>query len=139
VATYNVHACIGLDGWFAPDRTAEVIRSLNADIVLLQEVGDHVGRAPTVNQAHALGEACGMDYAVGYTLPTGPWGYGNVVLTRGTIRQVGRFDLTVAGREPRGCLRVEIGLDGTAVTVIAVLPSPGRSSSAATSTTGRPG
>src|SRR5262249_28229014 len=102
VATYNVHGCVGGDGRFLLDRTAAVIRATSAHVVLLQEVGDHVGRAPTVNQAHALAAACDMDYTVGYTLPIGPWGYGNVVLVRGSIVEVTRLDLSVPGREPRG-------------------------------------
>lgn len=120
VVSYNVHACVGMDRRFALDRTAAVIRSLDADVVLLQEVGDHVGRATTVDQARALAEACGMDYAVGYTMPTGPWGYGNVVMTRGAIGTVTRFDLSVAGQEPRGGLRVEVKACGTELTVFAV-------------------
>ena len=120
VATYNVHGCVGRDRRFALERTAAVIRATRADVVLLQEVGDHVGRAPTVNQAHALAAACGMDYVVGYTLPIGPWGYGNVVMTRGTVTDVTRIDLSVQGREPRGCLRVAVAVDGVRLTVVAV-------------------
>ena len=37
VATYNVHACVGADGRHDPDRVANVIGELNADIVALQE------------------------------------------------------------------------------------------------------
>src|SRR5262249_19449591 len=120
VATYNVHGCVGADGRFAVERIAQVIRAACCDVVLLQEVGDHVGRAPTVNQAHALAAACEMDYVVGYTLPVGPWGYGNVVMTRGSVDGVTRIDLSVPGREPRGCLRVEISVAGLRLTVVAV-------------------
>ncbi len=120
VVSYNVHGCIGTDRRFALERTAAVLGSLEPDVVLLQEVGDHVGRVTTVDQARALAEACGMDYAVGYTMPTGPWGYGNVIMTRGTIRAVSRFDLSVAGREPRGSLRVEVARNGATVTVLTV-------------------
>lgn len=112
IATYNVHGCVGADQWFDLDRVAAVVREVGADATLLQEVGDHVGRAPTVNQAHALAEATGTDYVVGYTMPTGPWGYGNVVLARGSIVGAARFDLSVPGREQRGCLRASIELDG---------------------------
>lgn len=121
VATYNIHGCIGADGRFDVGRIAAVLGEVAADVVLLQEVGDHVGRAPTINQAHALAVGLGMDYALGYTMPTGPWGYGNVVLTRGRLVSSSRFDLSVAGREPRGCLRVEIELDdGATVTALAL-------------------
>jgi endonuclease/exonuclease/phosphatase family metal-dependent hydrolase len=120
VVTYNVHGCVGADGRFVLARIARVIRDAGCDVVLLQEVGDHVGRAPTVNQAHALAAACEMDYVVGYTLPIGPWGYGNVVMTRGTVAGVTRIDLSVPGREPRGCLRVEIAVGSLRLTVVAV-------------------
>jgi endonuclease/exonuclease/phosphatase family metal-dependent hydrolase len=32
VATYNVHACVGVDGRHDPDRVATVIEKLDADI-----------------------------------------------------------------------------------------------------------
>ena len=38
VATYNIHRCRGLDGRTNPGRVAEVIRSIEADVVALQEV-----------------------------------------------------------------------------------------------------
>ncbi len=120
VATYNIHGGIGTDGRFDLARTAAVITSLHADVVMLQEVGDHVRRQPTVNQAHELAESCAMSYAVGYTMPTGPWGYGNVILTRGEIVTVTRFDLSVARKEPRGCLRVDLRLGELSVTAIAL-------------------
>ncbi len=37
VATYNVHACVGTDGRYDPDRVAAVIAELDADIVAVQE------------------------------------------------------------------------------------------------------
>jgi endonuclease/exonuclease/phosphatase family metal-dependent hydrolase len=43
IATYNVHRCRGLDGRTRPDRIAAVLRSINADVVALQEV---VGAGP---------------------------------------------------------------------------------------------
>jgi endonuclease/exonuclease/phosphatase family metal-dependent hydrolase len=120
VATYNVHGCVGADTRFDLERVATVIQELGADVVMLQEVGDHVGRGPTVNQAHVLAERLGMEYAVGYTMPTGPWGYGNVVLSAAPIVDVMRYDLSVDGREPRGCLRVEMKIDGQIVTALAL-------------------
>ena len=37
VATYNVHACVGIDGRYDPDRVAAVVSELDADIVAVQE------------------------------------------------------------------------------------------------------
>jgi Metal-dependent hydrolase len=46
IATYNVHSCRGLDRRTRPERTAAVLRDIDADIVALQEVigpGAHTG------------------------------------------------------------------------------------------------
>ena len=118
VATYNVHGCVGTDRKFALGRTADAIASLEADVVILQEVGDALRRWPAVNQAHDLAEKCRMGYVVGYTMPVGPWGYGNVVLTRGSISEVERFDISVDGKEPRGCLRLDVRVEGVTLQVI---------------------
>ena len=39
VATYNIHSCLGTDRKFAPERIAQVIAELDADLIGLQEVG----------------------------------------------------------------------------------------------------
>lgn len=121
IASYNIHGGVGADQRFDLGRTAAVLEELDPDVVLLQEVGDHVGRAPTVNQSRELAARLRMDYVVGYSMPAGPWGYGNVVLVRGRVREANRFDLSVPGREPRCCLRADLELaDGTALTVVDV-------------------
>jgi endonuclease/exonuclease/phosphatase family metal-dependent hydrolase len=120
IATYNVHGCVGTDGRFDVPRVADAIAGLEAQIVLLQEVGDARRRWPAVNQAHDLAEACGMGYVVGYTMPVGPWGYGNAVLTRLPIGATDRFDLSVERKEPRGCLRVGLRAGERALSVIGV-------------------
>jgi endonuclease/exonuclease/phosphatase family metal-dependent hydrolase len=43
VATYNIHRCRGLDGRTSPSRIADVIRTIDPDIIALQEV---VGASP---------------------------------------------------------------------------------------------
>ncbi|MFJ8577255.1 endonuclease/exonuclease/phosphatase family protein [Micromonospora sp. NPDC093277] len=61
VATYNIHAGAGEDNVFDLDRTAEAIRSLNADVVGLQEVDVHWdGRSDFVDEAQELAGRLGM-------------------------------------------------------------------------------
>lgn len=44
IATYNTCGCIGRDGRYSPERIAQVILELRADVVALQEVTlDHAG------------------------------------------------------------------------------------------------
>jgi endonuclease/exonuclease/phosphatase family metal-dependent hydrolase len=61
-----------------------------------------------------------MEHAVGWTMPSGPWGYGNVILARGEFVEVHRFDLSVPNREPRGCLHAVIQIGDQKVDVIAL-------------------
>jgi endonuclease/exonuclease/phosphatase family metal-dependent hydrolase len=66
IATYNIHRCRGMDRRTLPARIAEVIRSLNADVVALQEV---IGAGPAgAGQAEELGAALGM----GWVMAPGP-------------------------------------------------------------------
>jgi hypothetical protein len=41
LATYNIHACIGVDRRFVPERTVQVLRELDADVIALQKVEHH--------------------------------------------------------------------------------------------------
>ena len=62
VATYNIHRCRGLDGRTLPSRTAEVIRSLDPDIIALQEV---IGAGPkSPGHAEELGALLGMGWVM---------------------------------------------------------------------------
>jgi endonuclease/exonuclease/phosphatase family metal-dependent hydrolase len=44
VATYNIHRCRGLDGRTNVARIADVIRSIEPDVIALQEA---IGASPT--------------------------------------------------------------------------------------------
>jgi endonuclease/exonuclease/phosphatase family metal-dependent hydrolase len=109
IVTYNVHKCRGLDRRVLPERIAEVLRPLNADVIALQEVigggtpAERCGQAGLI--AHAL---------EGYTCYFGEnrrhrdAPYGNAVLTRLPVRFWHNYDLTWRGCERRGCLRVDV-------------------------------
>src|SRR5438477_18067 len=111
LVSWNVHGCVGSDRRFDPGRTAEVLRELHADVALLQEVGDHRGVHPPVDQAQSLAASLGLGCALGITLPHGPYGYGNATLSRFPVLDSEVWDLSVRGREPRCCLRVVVGRD----------------------------
>src|SRR5689334_17623025 len=104
IATYNVHKCRGLDGRTSAHRIAEVVQELGTDVVALQEVLDH--------QAEAIAAELGREFRMGETRRHHGYGYGNVVLSRFPILGARNYDLSVRGREERGCLRVDLDVEG---------------------------
>jgi endonuclease/exonuclease/phosphatase family metal-dependent hydrolase len=108
VASWNIHGAVGMDRRQDLPRIAQVLREVDADVLLLQEVGCRRGDGPARDHAHELGAALGMEVAVGRTMGA----YGNAVLVRGGIAATDRHDLSVAGREPRCALRVDAELAG---------------------------
>ncbi len=108
IATYNVHKCQGLDRRVSPSRIAVVLRELDADVIALQEVVSVAGHAPEMNQSQYLAEALSYHCAMGSNRVLRGGSYGNVVLSRFPLAQTCNYDLSVAGREQRGCLRADV-------------------------------
>ena len=115
VATYNVHGCIGRDGRHAPQRIAEVLLALDAEIIALQEITlDARGEL-----AGYLMKRLGMRLVDGTLFARGAGQYGNVLLSRYRLVERQLHDLSVAKREPRGLLDVVVDLGGRPCNVLA--------------------
>ncbi|HKP86898.1 MAG TPA: endonuclease/exonuclease/phosphatase family protein [Blastocatellia bacterium] len=108
VATYNIHKCRGLDRRVRPQRIVEVLREINADIIALQEVLSIPGAAPEKDQALFIAQEMSMTHSVGGTRVLKGGVYGNVVLSRFPLREASNYDISVRGREQRGCLRADV-------------------------------
>lgn len=107
--TYNIHHGEGIDGKLDLDRIAAVIRSVDPDIVALQEVDQKAARSRSVDQPAELARLTRLQFAFGDNIPLQGGHYGNVVLSRFPIRgsknhKLPNFD----GGEQRGVLDVEI-------------------------------
>ncbi len=109
VVTYNIHRCRGMDGRTQPSRAIEVLRSLNADIIALQEV---IG-ASSNGSGHAeeIGAGLGMGWVMAPARHLRGHQFGNVVLSRFPIRQHYQYDLSWRTCEPRTCQRVDLAID----------------------------
>ena len=108
IATYNIHRCRGMDRRTMPQRIAEVIREMDADVVALQEV---IGAGPSgAGQAEEIGAALGMGWVMHSVRQLRNHNFGNVVLSRFPIMHHGSYELTWRTCEERACQRVDVDL-----------------------------
>ena len=106
IVSYNVHACIGRDGKFRPQRVAEVLRNLDADVIGLQEVEDRAFGGTRV--CDFLADKLGMQAWPGPTLQRGDADYGNLLLSRLEPEDVRRLAFDEGNREPRGAIEATL-------------------------------
>ena len=110
VATYNIHRCRGMDRRVVPARIIEVLRSVEADVVALQEV---IGAGPTGSgQAEEIGAALGMGWVMGPVRHLRNHLFGNVVLSRFPIVHHSQYNLSWRTCESRGSQRADLDLGG---------------------------
>ena len=117
IVSYNVHACVGRDGRFMPDRIADIVEPLEADFLALQEVEDRSVAGTTVSEF--LGARLGMHAYRGVTLRRQDADYGNLVLSKHAARGSVLHDISVRGGEPRGCIEVDVDIDNLHVRLFA--------------------
>jgi endonuclease/exonuclease/phosphatase family metal-dependent hydrolase len=111
VLSYNIHHGEGIDGQLDLPRIAGVIRSVQPDLVALQEVDQGTQRTNQVDQPAELSRLTGMNVVFGGNIRYQGGDYGNAVLSKLPIHQhqnhlLPRFD----DGEQRGVLQVEVDL-----------------------------
>lgn len=111
VAAYNIRHGKGLDNQVNLKRTAAVLKSLDADLIALQEVDSVCARSGSVDQAAELGQMLGMNHAFGKFMAYDGGSYGMAVLSRFPILDIHRH-LLPEGAEPRCALEVIVELPG---------------------------
>ncbi|MEJ2508043.1 MAG: endonuclease/exonuclease/phosphatase family protein [Gammaproteobacteria bacterium] len=117
VATYNIHACIGSDGRFDPNRVLRVIQELDVDVLALQEVEHHA--VDGIDLLDYFAAESGLQAIPGPTLLRGTRQYGNALLSRFPLVSLNRADLSVPGREARGALDALFDCGGKKLQVVA--------------------
>jgi len=82
VATYNVHGCVGMDRQRSESRIAEVIASMSADIVGLQELDHTRPRSAGVDQAGLIARQLGWQYFFHPAMRQNDEQYGDAIISR---------------------------------------------------------
>jgi endonuclease/exonuclease/phosphatase family metal-dependent hydrolase len=117
VASFNIRAALSS----SLEAVAEVIRSLDADVVALQEVDVGVNRTGRVNQAGELASRLGYRYAFAGAIRREGGDYGVALLSRLPLARVVRVPLEAAGAfEPRAAIDARVCAGAVPVRVIAV-------------------
>ena len=109
ILTYNIHHGAGNDEILDLERIAELIRSLDPDLVALQEVDNRTERTGGVAQATRLGQLTGMASAFGKFMDYQGGEYGMAVLSRFEYENPTNHILP-EGPEPRSSMAIRVQL-----------------------------
>ena len=101
VATYNVHGCVGMDEQRSESRIADVIASLQADIVGLQELDQNRARSAAVDQAGVIAKQLGWHHFFHPAMRRSEELYGDAILSRYPITV--RHAVELPGNAPWYC------------------------------------
>lgn len=118
VASYNMHKSIGTDRRRAPERTLEVLREINADIVALQEADRRFGtRAQVITGAMLDHHSDWKSVPLGARVASMGW-HGNALLIRKSAQLVDCEVIHLPALEPRGAVMADIRLGERIVRVV---------------------
>lgn len=105
IATFNVHHCRGSDGVVDVERVARVLRSLEADLIALQELDRGMRRSDGVDQPAELSRFLGAEILFFPTLQRGEGEYGLGLVARPPAEGPALVPLPQLGtEEPRGAI-----------------------------------
>lgn len=109
VLAYNIHHGEGMDSVVDLVRIADLIASVEPDLVALQEVDSVARRTGGVDQAAELARRTGLDGRFGSFMPYQGGSYGMAVLSRLPVVEARNLRLP-DGEEPRTALSVTVRL-----------------------------
>lgn len=114
VLAYNIHHGEGMDSVLDLERIAALIRSVDPDLVALQEIDSVTTRTGEVDQAAELGRLTGLTPVYGRFMAYRGGAYGMALLSRWPISTTTNYPLP-DGEEPR-----------TALSAVVTAPASGR-------------
>ena len=109
ILQWNIHAGVNIHGDFNLKRQAEVMKSANPDIIVLNEVDKNCPRSNYLDMPKLLGKSMGMhaEFAAGRVFP--PEGLcGNAVLSRYPMELLGAWLIPNAPHGPSGTMMLVV-------------------------------
>jgi len=119
IASYNVHGFVGVDGKRDVVRIANVLRSLDADVIALQEVTFEGSPEQATEPVEFLAELSGFTSVCAPIQRHDGLPFGNALLTKLPMTGTRRICLSYPFREPRTALEVSIDTGERPLRVIA--------------------
>ncbi len=107
VASYNIRKARGLDQKHAPERIVEVINSLGADVIALQEADHRLGERPAAIPHKMIEEETDFHIIPVATNGISLGYHGNAVLAQKSLGPASVQHIPLTGLEPRGAARVD--------------------------------
>lgn len=118
LASYNMRKGIGTDRRRNPERTLEVLREIDADVVALQEADRRFGVREMVISGHLLDEQSDWK-AVPINMRERSMGWhGNAILVRKSAEVLGCGAIHLPALEPRGAVVTDVRIGDDVVRVV---------------------
>jgi endonuclease/exonuclease/phosphatase family metal-dependent hydrolase len=117
VATWNIHAAVGIDRRYAPERIARVLAEIDADLIALQEFSARRGNADDLRK-HCEDATAARAIVTPTFLKHGR-AFGNALLCRLPVVAEHRHDLAVGRSEPRNAIEAIVDFSGEQLHVFA--------------------
>ena len=118
VASYNMRKGIGTDRRRNPERTLEVLREIDADVIALQEADRRFGPREMVISPHLLEEHSDWK-AVPFNMRERSMGWhGNAILVRKSAEILGCGAIHLPALEPRGAVVADVGVNGETTRIV---------------------
>ncbi len=111
MASYNIKTSQGMDGKMDIFRTAQVLETMKADCISLQEVDNHRPRSFFENQAGVIARILKMDYVFGAAINYKVGSFGNAILSKYPIIKSINHQLP-ASKPERSMLEVHLHING---------------------------
>lgn len=109
IMTYNIQNGFSLDDEWALERIARTIEAEQPDVVVLQEVSRGWLVSSGVDEILWLSQRLGMPYVFGPNSDDGLWG--NAILTRAPVRDVGLRQYTTTQNLKRSAIEVRLATE----------------------------